>query len=135
MTSLKPLDAMSHIRQVCRYSVAGIWFYQGLVPKLLGPHADEVIMTKAFGIPENLQSAASYAAGAAEIGLALCILLLTGKVWPQWVSAVAMLVLLAFVAIYVPSYMLGAFNPVVMNVASFALSLIAILSMGKNSTE
>lgn len=42
-----------------------------------------------------------------------------------------MLVLLAFVAIYVPSYMLGAFNPVAMNVASFALCLIAILAIGK----
>jgi hypothetical protein len=33
--------------QIARFTSAGVWTYQGLVPKLLGPHADEVAMIAA----------------------------------------------------------------------------------------
>lgn len=134
-SSSVPIDALVRIRQVCRWSVAGIWFYQGLVPKLLGPHADELAMAGAVGVPAHLQVAASYAGGVAEIALALCILLLPSAVWPQLVSAITMILLLACVAIWVPHYMVGAFNPVVMNVASLALSLVAILAQGNSAAQ
>jgi hypothetical protein len=38
--------------QVCRFSIAFIWLYQGIVPKLLGPHADELRMNMALGLNE-----------------------------------------------------------------------------------
>jgi hypothetical protein len=85
--------------------VAGIWLYQGLVPKLLGPHPDEVAMSAAFGIPVGPQSAVSYAAGAGEVLLGLCILLFSRRAWPQLVSAAVTAALLVFLAAYVPRFL------------------------------
>lgn len=109
--------------------MAGIWLYQGLVPKLLGPHPDEVAMSAAFGIPVGLQTAASYAAGAGEVLFGLCILFFSRRAWPQLLSAAVTAALLVFVAIYVPRFLVGALNPVVMNVASMVLSAVALLAL------
>jgi hypothetical protein len=128
MKQLRPLPRVHLlIHQICRFTVAGIWLYQGLFPKLLGPHHDELAMASAFGIRPELQSIVSYAAGTAEVAFALCLVLFHSYVWPQLASAIATAVLLLFVAIYAPSYLVAAFNPVVMNVASISLSAIAIL--------
>ena len=129
LSAASPRVALARIRRLCNLTVAGIWLYQGLVPKLLGPHRDELAMSGAFGIPPDLQAPASYAAGVAELLLGVCILLVQRRAWPQLVSAVATAVLLGFVAIYAPSYLSGAFNPVVMNAASIALSIVALVAL------
>lgn len=128
-TPLKHATALERIRRLCNATVAGIWLYQGLVPKLLGPHPDEVAMSAAFGIPVALQTAASYAAGAGEVLLGVCILLFPRRAWPQLVSAAVTAVLLIFVAVYVPRFLVGAFNPVVMNVTSMVLSAVAVMAL------
>jgi hypothetical protein len=127
-SALSPLAALTRIRRLCNITVAGVWIYQGLVPKLLGPHPDEVAMSTAFGIPPDLQALISHTVGVGEVLFGLCVLFLTRHAWPQVASALATAVLLVFVAIYTPSYLVAAFNPVVMNVASIALSMIALLA-------
>ncbi len=119
------------IHQICRFSVGGIWLYQGLVPKILGPHADEIAMASAFGVPQEFQVALSRTIGAGEVAFGLLLIALHSQAWPQWLSAIATAVLLAFVAFYVPTYLTAPFNPVVMNLASIALSAIAILVLQK----
>lgn len=117
----------SRVLGICRFTVSGVWLYQGLLPKLLGPHRDELAMLAAVGIPAELQVVSSFAAGAAELALGLCVLVLPRRLWPYVASATSMVVLLGFVAVFAPAYLVGAFNPVVMNLSSLALSLIAIL--------
>jgi NAD(P)-dependent dehydrogenase (short-subunit alcohol dehydrogenase family) len=55
------------IHHICRFAVGSIWMYQGLVPKLLGPHADELAMAQAAGVPPPYQPMVSFAAGVAEV--------------------------------------------------------------------
>ncbi len=86
-------------------------------------------MSSAFGIPPGPQASVSYGAGIGEVLLGLCVLLLPRRAWPQLVSVVATAVLLAFVPIYTPLYLIGAFNPVVMNGASITLSTVALLAL------
>lgn len=86
-------------------------------------------MSGSFGIASAFQVPVSYAAGVGELLLGICLLLVRHRVWPQFVSAVATAALLGFVAIYSPIYLIGAFNPVVMNSASIALSIAAILAI------
>jgi len=126
--------SLVRIRRICNFTVAGIWLYQGLVPKLLGPHGDELVMSGAFGVPPEWQANVSHAAGVGEVLLGLCILLAPRRSWPQLTSAVATALLLGFVAIYTPSYLVGAFNPVVMNGASIALSIVALLALRAESS-
>lgn len=133
-TALETRPALTRIRRICNFTVAGVWFYQGLVPKLLGPHPDEVAMANAFGIPPNLQAAASYSAGVGEVLLGLCVLFVAHRAWPQLVSAAVTAALLVFVAIYTPHYLVGAFNPAVMNCSSIALSAVALLALRAESS-
>jgi hypothetical protein len=128
-SELPSQGALERIRRLCNFTVGGIWLYQGLVPKLLGPHPDEAAMSSAFGIAPSLQAPVSYAAGVGEVLLGLCVLCFPRRAWPQLLSAVATAFLLVFVAIYAPRYLIGAFKPVVMNVASIALSIAALLAL------
>jgi hypothetical protein len=118
---------VARISMLSRLTVAAIWFYQGLVPKLLGPHLDEVAMSAAFGIPEYLQRTVSISAGVLEIVFAICVAAASRTVWPHALSSAASLVLLAFVAVFAPSFLGAAFNPVSLNTALFALSCITVL--------
>jgi hypothetical protein len=128
MMVLNSETTLKHIRWLCNITVAGIWLYQGIVPKLLGPHPDELAMSIAFGIPPNFQIAISYAVGVGEILLGLCILFMSYRAWPQLFSAISTAILLIFVAIYTPHYLIGAFNPVVMNIASIILSVVVLMA-------
>jgi DoxX-like protein len=121
--------ALALIRQVCRFTVAGIWFYQALAPKLLGPHADELALAAAFGIPAGSRVAASYGAGVAELAVGALVVIFHRHTWPQVLSASGTALLLAFVVLYAPAYLTAAFNPVVMNCASIALSAIAVVAL------
>jgi hypothetical protein len=74
----------------------------------------------------------SFAAGAGEVLLGLCILLLPQRAWPLLVSAVVtavLLVFVAFLAFYVPRFFVGAFNPFVMSVASMVLSAVVVMAL------
>ena len=119
--------------QVCTFSTATIWLYQGIVPKLLGPHRDEIAMIAAAGVPSEHQATVAYLAGAAEVALGLCILLARRRAWPHVISAVSLVGLLAFVVLFTPAYLRGAFNAMATNIAVLALSVIAILIICENS--
>ena len=122
-------SALHAIRQVARFTVAGIWFYQALVPKLLGPHSDELALAAAFGISERARPLASYTAATFELFVGLLVVFIHRYAWPQVLSAALTLVLLLFVVLYAPPYLAAAFNPVVMNCASIALSVVAVIAL------
>ncbi len=111
---------------IARLGLAVVFFYHGLVPKLLFLSPEEVRMIEAHDWPLSTLRVAQ-AAGAAEIVLALCILLLRRSRWPLWLAAFSLLALLVDVALFVPELLLGAFNPVSTNVAALALCAIALL--------
>lgn len=111
---------------IARLALGLVFLYHGLVPKLLFLSPDEVRMIEAHGWPLSTQRIADVA-GAAEIVLALAILLLRRSRWPLWLAAAALLGLLVDVALFAPELLLGAFNPVSTNVAALALCAIALL--------
>ena len=111
---------------IARLALGLVFLYHGLVPKLLVLSPDEVRMIEAHGWPLSTQRIADVA-GAAEIVLALAILLLRRSRWPLWLAAAALLGLLVDVALFAPELLLGAFNPVSTNVAALALCAIALL--------
>ncbi|MGH8692761.1 MAG: DoxX-like family protein [Burkholderiales bacterium] len=139
MAKLRPADAGSRIplsrkpvtpRQIsialCRGTVAFVWLYQGLVPKLLGPSADELAMAMAvFNAPE-IAMKMSRLAGVFEIAFSVCVVLFWRRAWPLWMTLMAMLGLLAFVAIFMPQLLTGAFNPVTTNLSVAALAAVAL---------
>lgn len=111
---------------IARLALGVVFLYHGLVPKLLFLSPDEVRMIEAHDWPLSTQRIAEVA-GAAEIVLALAILLLRRSRWPLWLAVIALVGLLADVALFAPELLLGAFNPVSTNIAALALCAIALL--------
>ncbi len=67
---------------ICRGMVAFVWFYHGLVPKLLGPHADELRMNLALGLEPAQAERLSMMAGVFEVLFALLVVVCWRQRWP-----------------------------------------------------
>ena len=68
------MNNTSPILSICRFSLAFIWIYQGLVPKWLGPHADELSMNVLAGFAPEQAPVISYLARTLEVLLGLAML-------------------------------------------------------------
>ncbi|MDS1310093.1 DoxX-like family protein [Marinobacter xiaoshiensis] len=111
---------------VCRGTIAFIWFYQGLIPKLLYPHEDELAMNMAVGFSRSEAVQLATVAGVLEIAMAVAILIFWRHRWPLLLTLASMVCLLAFVVLVQPLLLGNAFNPVTTNVAVAALSITSL---------
>jgi hypothetical protein len=115
---------LSAIHACSRLAIAIIWLWQGLLPKLLFNDADERAMLAA----SHLSSALVPMVGLIEIAIAACAILSWRRRSFFLFNVVAMVVALANVAILSPSYLVAAFNPVTLNLAMIALSLVGYIA-------
>jgi hypothetical protein len=119
---IAPEDSLrlAAIHALSRFAIAAVWFWHGLVPKLLFHDPDERLMLARAGLPETWLPWV----GVAEIALALMVL----STW-RWrgmfmLQALLMLVALLAVAFQSPAYLTHAFNPVTLNLLVFTLAII-----------
>lgn len=119
--------ALRQALQLCRLTIAFVWFYHGLVPKLLGPAPGELRMDQALGLSGNAAVQLAYAAGIAEIAFAAVLLLVRDREWPLWLTIAAMGGLLAYASWSAPALLGEAFNPVTTNAGVAALAIVALL--------
>jgi len=115
---------MALIHALARWGIAFIWLWQGLVPKLLFANVDEQAMLAAAGLPLGFLPAF----GLLEVALAA----VTIGLW-RWrpfflLNGLAMAAALTAVALKSPSYLVGAFNPVTLNVGVALLSIVGYIS-------
>jgi hypothetical protein len=115
---------MALIHATARLGIFFVWLWQGLMPKLLFPSADERVLMTAIGLPPKWL----VATGVVKLVLAFATLLL----W-RWrplflMNITAMAGALVAVAVGAPSYLVAAFNPVTLNAGMILLSLIGYLS-------
>lgn len=114
---------LQRISLVARWGLALIFFYHGLVPKILWLSPGEASMIAAHGF-ESIDRVAKLA-GIAEIVLAALLLIVRNRPWPLYVAALALAGLLIDVAVTEPLLLVQAFNPVSINLAALCLCLIA----------
>ena len=120
-------QALTHA--VARTALVFIFAYQGLVPKLLARHADELTMLRDAGLSGRAVSTALMLAGAAELVFALTLLLCWHSRWPAVVTFGLMAIATVGVGLRSPSYFEAAFNPVSLNLAVAALALVDLLNL------
>ena len=120
----EPTLAFSLVHAVTRLSMATIWIWHGLVPKLLYQQIDERTMLAQAGLPVGLLPWI----GGLEILLGA--LILYGWSWRSIFLANIAFMVLATVAVALnsPAYLTAAFNPVTLNFAMIALSIVGWLS-------
>jgi hypothetical protein len=121
-----PTQAMrlSLVHVVARVGLTLIFAYHGLVPKLLGPHADEVAMFRDAGVAAESTGALLTLLGTAELLLAVCLMVFWHRRWPPMVCLGLVLLATIGVAVTSPRYLGAAFNPVSLNLAVACLTSI-----------
>jgi hypothetical protein len=117
----------SLVHAVARGTVGLTFLYHGLVPKLLVRHPDEFTMLAQAGAPLHLMGPMVTVIGIAEVLWGVLLLVLWRSRWPFLVTAAGMVVALLAVALHSPQYLIGAFNPVTLNLAVIALSAVGWL--------
>ena len=116
---------------LARLTLAAIFIYHGLVPKLLVLSPTELRMIDAHGLPHDMAALA----GAAEILLGLALALLRKQRWPLWTALLALGALLVDVALFTPDLLLEAFNPLTTNLAAMALCVIALRASRERTAD
>jgi hypothetical protein len=105
-----------------RLTLAFIWAYHGLVPKLIYRSPDELGMLSITGMPASSVLAFTLLAGWLELGFALVLIVFWRARWPLWVTIVAMFTATLGVGITSPGYLQRAFDPLTLNLAVAVLA-------------
>lgn len=110
-------------------TVAFVWIWHGIVPKLAGPHPDELTMLLEAGVSEMWLRPVTQTLGAVELAFGLAFLPLARRRWP-WLLTIALMVA-ATVGVLVnsPNRAMAAFNPVTLNLLLAVLAAIGLLSL------
>ena len=112
------------VHATARLSVAAIWIWHGLVPKLIYRNADEQAMLAQAGVSLR------FLPWIGAIEILIGVLILVAWRWkPVFAANIALMVVaLLGVAIKSPHYLQAAFNPVTLNLAVIALSIVGLVA-------
>lgn len=131
MGSRDLLDSQSI--QVARYILGLSWMYHGLFPKLLVIAPLEQAMTSSIGLNEELSYLVTKTAGVLELMMGIAIIVFYKNKNLILLNIFALVALLIFAAVQMPSILIEAFNPVTTNVALIGLSYILLLAASKSA--
>lgn len=115
--------ALAAVQTLARTTIAFVWIWHGVVPKLLFRDANEQIMLQQAGLPAS----ALPWLGLAEVCFGLVMLAGIRWRWLYGLNIAIMLTALVGVAVCSPQYLHAAFNPVTLNLCVVGLSAIGLL--------
>lgn len=117
---------MRIIYRLARGTVAGVWIYSGLVPKVLFRDWSEMTLLRESGVDTPLLPYVTNSVGFLEILFGLATLVLWKRHWPLWMTVGVMAGALISVAQHSPRMLHAAFNPVTTNGMLIVLALVAL---------
>ena len=119
------------LTRVCaRGTLAAVFFYHGLVPKLWRRDGDEAAMLRDVHVSASRVAAVMTGFGVAEIVFAVTLLIGWHRRWPAILCLPLMLAATLGVAWNSPRYLSAAFNPVTLNLCVAVLAVIDLLHHG-----
>ena len=118
------------IHALTQISLALIWLYQGLVPKLLLRHADELTMLIRGGVAPSSAVTVLTLFGLAEIAFGLALLVGWRQRAVLLINIPLMILATVGVAVAAPEFLGAAFNPVTLNLSILILALNGYLVSG-----
>jgi hypothetical protein len=117
------------IHALAAATVSFVWIWHGIVPKLAGPHPDELAMLFEAGVPEALLVPGVRIIGIAELLFGLAVPLFAMRRWP-WLLTIALMVAATIGALVnSPHRIAGAFGPVTLNLLLGVLAAVGLLSL------
>ena len=111
---------------LARATVAFVWIYQGLVPKILFPNTGELEIFRSTGIFPGKELTGVVALGVAQALLGVYHLVAWKSRAPLWAGLVSLAVLGTGGLISRPDLMILPFNPVSLILMMAALSVIVL---------
>jgi hypothetical protein len=127
--------AEKSIHIVARLSLAFVFAYHGLVPKLLTHHRDEIAMLRDLGTSVGRVNTALTAFGIAEVVFAFSLLLFWRRRWPLYLCIAAMFFGTIGVIVSSPRFITAAFNPVSLDTAVACLAAVNLLVLKSKEGE
>lgn len=117
------------VHAVATGSLAFAWFWHGLVPKLLWPHADEMAILTDAGIAAEHVLPLVRVAGGLEVLAGILVLSSAHQRWPFLLTMLLIIGATVGVLVNSPQYALAAFNPITLNLFMAAAAAIALLTL------
>ncbi len=113
-----------------RFSIALIWIYHGLVPKILFKHVSELELVAKGPFVVDAETTIMIA-GVAEVLIGLLVLVFWKQPWPIVISLAGFSVLFLSAITLSPELAIQAFNPVTLTVSAIAFCLIQLQEIKK----
>ena len=120
---------------ITRATLAFVWVYQGLVPKILRPDTGELEIFESSGLFGTRASLAVTTLGVAQIAIGLLLVAYPRSPWPLRINVAALVLLGAAMLIVQPGVFLLPFNPAGLLVSMVALSAIDPMLQRKAACE
>lgn len=117
------------IHALAAATLAFVWIWHGVVPKLAGPHPDELAMLFEAGVSGAWLRLVTQILGVAELAFGLVFLPLARRRWPWLLTIALMATATVGVLMNSPDRATAAFNPVTFNAVLAALAAIGLLSL------
>lgn len=130
-TGLEPHRAARQalIHALAAIAISFVWMWHGLVPKLAGPHPDELAMLLEAGVSESWTRPVAQIVGVAELVFGLAFLPLASRRWPWLLTMALMAAATVGVLVNSPGRALAAFGPMTLNVLLAVIAAIGLLSL------
>ncbi len=132
MDSQKQISRAQRTIRIAHIVLFMVWFYHGLIPKIIFSDTGELEMLKLSGIFNGIEKMVLTSIGIAEIIFAFFILFVRRK-FVHYLNIIALFVLAVGAGITDPASYTMPFNPFSLNLSLIAISAIALINF--ESTE
>lgn len=126
MPFVNPKLVLARPLQLIQITLAVLWIYQGLIPKILFQSAAEIAIWQSMSLELYLAKMCVALSGMIEIVFGCSFLIWQRAVVIHQLNILGLSGLLLLIIVTNPLQLTTAFNPVVMNIAMIALSILAI---------
>ena len=110
---------------ISRFAIAFIWFYHGLIPKLIFQHATELELINK-GPVVGTAELTLLLAGIGEVLVGICVVAFWNRAWPVYLSLFGFIVLLIAAVVMAPGHAVHAFNPITLTMSAIFFCFIQI---------
>lgn len=131
VNSIGKLDAAGRQKLsylIARSTIAFVWMYHGVVPKLIFKHPDEAFPLISVGLSSSHAWTLVNIAAGSEIVMSVATIIFWKSKVPLLLTCCAMIAALLGVAFTAPQLLYAAFNPVTTSIMLFVLSVVALLT-------
>ena len=132
--SLKLNKSLDSILLTINITLAILWIYQGLVPKIINHVIEEYIFWEFTGIEFLSLPTLVNISGIIEICFGILFLFFRKSQFLHLLNIVGLILLAGVVVVIYPQYFFYAFNPFVMNLGMIILSVVSIRILKLNSS-